>query len=138
MQARSASLTSRISYCPRKRPRWSSVPAMASTKMVSRSTFPSQSFSATSAQLGSRGTTVLFCSGDNGVYSFPSNSTCDATTFGPTFPRGCPFLTSVGGTQGVTPEVAASFSSGGLLEHLRVSNVSRRRCGRASLRCRTM
>ncbi|RPD54221.1 family S53 protease [Lentinus tigrinus ALCF2SS1-7] len=72
-----------------------------------------ESFCDVYAQLGSRGTTVLFCSGDNGVYSFPFNSTCDATTFGPTFPSGCPFLTSVGGTQGVAPEVAASFSSGG-------------------------
>ncbi|RDX41878.1 family S53 protease [Lentinus brumalis] len=65
------------------------------------------------AQLGARGTSVFFCSGDNGVYSFSFNSTCDATTFGPTFPSGCPFLTSVGGTQGFTPEVAAPFSGGG-------------------------
>ncbi|KAI0788230.1 subtilisin-like protein [Fomes fomentarius] len=64
------------------------------------------------AQLGARGTSVLFCSGDNGVYSF-NNSKCSATEFGPTFPSGCPFLTSVGGTQGIDPEVTASFSSGG-------------------------
>ncbi|CDO69677.1 hypothetical protein BN946_scf184851.g65 [Trametes cinnabarina] len=65
------------------------------------------------AQLGARGTSVFFSSGDNGVYSFGFDSTCDATTFGPTFPSTCPFLTSVGGTQGFTPEVAAAFSSGG-------------------------
>lgn len=84
------------------------------------------------AQLGARGTSVFFCSGDNGVYSFSFNSTCDATTFGPTFPSGCPLyvtssryrlsrtsdlphysLTSVGGTQGFSPEVAAPFSGGG-------------------------
>ncbi|RPD69200.1 family S53 protease-like protein [Lentinus tigrinus ALCF2SS1-7] len=64
------------------------------------------------AQLGARGTSVFFCSGDNGVYSFSFNSLCDATTFGATFPSTCPFLTSVGGTQNI-PEVAASFSGGG-------------------------
>ena len=42
------------------------------------------------AQLGARGTSVFFCSGDNGVYSFSFNSLCDATTFGPTFPSTCP------------------------------------------------
>ncbi len=42
------------------------------------------------AQLGARGTSVFFCSGDNGVYSFPFNSECSATEFGPTFPSGCP------------------------------------------------
>ncbi|RDX41880.1 family S53 protease [Lentinus brumalis] len=72
-----------------------------------------ESFCDAYAQLGARGTTVLFCSGDNGVYSFSFNSSCSATEFGPTFPSGCPFLTSVGGTQGVNPEVAAAFSSGG-------------------------
>ena len=42
------------------------------------------------AQLGARGSSVFFCSGDNGVYSFPFNSNCDNTEFGPTFPSGCP------------------------------------------------
>ncbi|KAI9064942.1 subtilisin-like protein [Trametes sanguinea] len=65
------------------------------------------------AQLGARGTSVFFASGDNGVYSFGFDSSCDATEFGPTFPSTCPFLTSVGGTQGFSPEVAAPFSSGG-------------------------
>ncbi|TFK83532.1 subtilisin-like protein [Polyporus arcularius HHB13444] len=74
-----------------------------------------QTFCNAYAQLGARGTTVLFCSGDNGVYSFGYNSQCSAagTTFGPTFPSTCPFLTSVGGTQGIDPEVVAPFSSGG-------------------------
>ncbi|KAI0752884.1 peptidase S8/S53 domain-containing protein [Daedaleopsis nitida] len=58
------------------------------------------------AQLGARGTSVFFCSGDNGVYSFGFNSDCTSTEFGPTFPSGCPFLTSVGGTEGI-PEDAA-------------------------------
>ncbi|KAI0693683.1 family S53 protease [Cerioporus squamosus] len=66
------------------------------------------------AQLGARGTSVFFCSGDNGVYSFSFDSSCDATTFAPTFPSGCPFLTSVGAATGYDgPEVAADFSGGG-------------------------
>ncbi|KAI0753211.1 family S53 protease-like protein [Daedaleopsis nitida] len=65
------------------------------------------------AQLGARGTSVFFCSGDNGVYGFPFGAECDNTEFGPTFPSGCPFLTSVGGTEGISPESTAFFSSGG-------------------------
>ncbi|KAA1474745.1 family S53 protease [Dentipellis sp. KUC8613] len=62
------------------------------------------------AQLGARGTSVLFSSGDGGV-SGSQNSQC--TTFVPTFPSTCPFVTSVGGTQGVNPETAAGLSAGG-------------------------
>ncbi|KAH9888842.1 peptidase S8/S53 domain-containing protein [Cubamyces lactineus] len=67
------------------------------------------------AQLGARGTSVFFASGDNGVYSFASDSECDRTTFGPSFPSGCPFLTSVGATTGFDSgtEVVADFSGGG-------------------------
>ncbi|KAH9923703.1 family S53 protease [Epithele typhae] len=62
------------------------------------------------AQLGARGTSILFSSGDGGVGgSHPS--VC--FNFVPTFPSGCPFLTSVGATQGTSPETAAYFSSGG-------------------------
>ncbi|RDX44573.1 subtilisin-like protein [Lentinus brumalis] len=57
------------------------------------------------AQLGTRGTTALFCSCNNGVYSFSSKSSCSATEFGPTFPGDCPLR--------VNPEVVAAFSSGG-------------------------
>ncbi|KAH9940543.1 subtilisin-like protein [Epithele typhae] len=62
------------------------------------------------AQLGARGTTVVFGSGDGGVSGI-QNTSC--TTFQPTFPSTCPFVTSVGGTKGIAPEAAASFSSGG-------------------------
>ncbi|KAI0294261.1 family S53 protease [Multifurca ochricompacta] len=62
------------------------------------------------AQLGARGTSVLFSSGDGGV-SGSKSSTC--TTFVPTFPSGCPYITSVGATTGIGPEVSANFSSGG-------------------------
>ncbi|KAF7300305.1 Peptidase S53 domain-containing protein [Mycena chlorophos] len=60
-------------------------------------------------QLGSLGTSILFSSGDGGVSGSQSQS---CTTFIPTAPSGCPFVTSVGATQGF-PETAASFSSGG-------------------------
>ncbi|KAF8516716.1 family S53 protease-like protein [Hysterangium stoloniferum] len=60
-------------------------------------------------QLGARGTSILFSSGDGGV-SGSQSQTC--TTFIPTFPSGCPFVTSIGATTGVT-ETSASFSSGG-------------------------
>ncbi|KAH8108266.1 family S53 protease-like protein [Phellopilus nigrolimitatus] len=60
-------------------------------------------------QLGARGTSILFASGDGGVGGSQSSS---CTTFVPTFPSGCPYMTSVGATTGVT-ETAADFSSGG-------------------------
>ncbi|KAI0331226.1 subtilisin-like protein [Cubamyces sp. BRFM 1775] len=63
------------------------------------------------AQLGARGTTVLFASGDGGVSGV--QATQDCTTFIPSFPSTCPFVTSVGGTTSFGPEVAVSFSSGG-------------------------
>ncbi|KAF8531378.1 subtilisin-like protein [Gautieria morchelliformis] len=61
-------------------------------------------------QLGARGVSIFFSSGDGGV-SGSQSQTC--TTFIPTFPSGCPFLTSVGATTGISPETSASFSSGG-------------------------
>ncbi|KAK3068227.1 hypothetical protein LTR53_014373 [Teratosphaeriaceae sp. CCFEE 6253] len=62
-------------------------------------------------QLGARGISVLFSSGDAGV---GSNGTCFSNTdpskrmFTPDFPTSCPWVTSVGGTQGFEPEVAVS------------------------------
>ncbi|KAI0356281.1 family S53 protease [Trametes cingulata] len=61
-------------------------------------------------QLGARGTSILFSSGDGGVSGSQSQS---CTTFIPTFPSGCPFVTSVGATTGIGPETAADFSGGG-------------------------
>lgn len=60
-------------------------------------------------QLGARGTSILFASGDGGV---AGSQTTSCSTFLPTFPSGCPFMTSVGATTGIT-ETAATFSSGG-------------------------
>ncbi|KAI0727509.1 family S53 protease-like protein [Fomitopsis betulina] len=62
------------------------------------------------AALGSAGVSVLFASGDGGVSGVQSGS---CTDFVPTFPAGCPYLTSVGGTTGYNPETAASLSGGG-------------------------
>ncbi|OSX61674.1 hypothetical protein POSPLADRAFT_1070312 [Postia placenta MAD-698-R-SB12] len=62
------------------------------------------------AQLGARGVSVIFASGDGGV-SGNKNSEC--TTFVPTFPSGCPYVTSVGATTLLPNEQAAAFSSGG-------------------------
>ncbi|KAI0029778.1 family S53 protease [Vararia minispora EC-137] len=58
-------------------------------------------------QLAARGTSALYASGDSGV-----GSNCNGAAFAPTYPSGCPYITSVGATTGV-PETAASFSTGG-------------------------
>ena len=66
------------------------------------------------AQLGSRGVSVLFSSGDSGVgAACLSNDGKNTTEFQPIFPAACPFLTSVGGTYRIDPEQATYFSSGG-------------------------
>ncbi|KAF1991424.1 tripeptidyl-peptidase 1 precursor [Aulographum hederae CBS 113979] len=68
------------------------------------------------AQLGARGISVLFSSGDAGV---GSDGTCFSNTdptkamFLPAFPAGCPWVTAVGGTEAFQPEVAVQrFASG--------------------------
>ncbi|KAH9011972.1 subtilisin-like protein [Lactarius deliciosus] len=69
------------------------------------------------AQLGARGASVLHSSGNDGV----GRGDClvkDGTgnsrvQFLPTFPSTCPWVTSVGGTTGYNPEIAASLSGGG-------------------------
>ena len=66
------------------------------------------------AQLGARGVSVLFSSGDTGVGSAcQTNDGKNTTRFLPIFPAACPFVTSVGGTYHVEPERAIAFSSGG-------------------------
>lgn len=76
--------------------------------------------------LGARGVSILFAAGDGGVSGlfgmcslfFPSIlltahlSGGDCANFVPTFPSTCPFVTSVGATTGIAPEVAAILSSG--------------------------
>ncbi|KAI8970637.1 family S53 protease-like protein [Trametes punicea] len=60
------------------------------------------------AQLGARGVSILFAAGDSGV-----GCQVNSTHFAPTFPSNCPYVTSVGGTQGYAPEEAWDGSSGG-------------------------
>ncbi|KAF2862115.1 tripeptidyl peptidase-like protein [Piedraia hortae CBS 480.64] len=68
------------------------------------------------AQLGARGITVLFSSGDYGV---GKTGTCKSTKDGqdmflPAFPAGCPWVTTVGGTANFNPETAVTrYASGG-------------------------
>jgi tripeptidyl-peptidase I len=62
------------------------------------------------AQLGARGVSLLFASGDSGV---GPNGTCitndgrNAPTFLPSFPPSCPYVTVVGATHQFQPEVVA-------------------------------
>ncbi|KDR68017.1 hypothetical protein GALMADRAFT_272863 [Galerina marginata CBS 339.88] len=67
------------------------------------------------ATLGSLGTTVFFSSGDAGVGGgdCKTNDGKNTKLFQPAFPASCPFVTAVGGTVKVNPEVAVSFSGGG-------------------------
>ncbi|KAI9710709.1 MAG: vesicle formation at the endoplasmic reticulum [Bogoriella megaspora] len=66
--------------------------------------------------LGLRGVSVLFSSGDSGPGSgCQLNDGSRKSRFLPTFPGACPYITSVGGTRNV-PEVAVEFSSGGFSE----------------------
>ncbi|KZF19081.1 tripeptidyl peptidase SED3 [Xylona heveae TC161] len=65
-------------------------------------------------QLGARGVSVIFSSGDTGVGSACQTNDGNKTTrFLPTFPASCPWVTSVGATHYVAPEAGISFSSGG-------------------------
>ncbi|KAK1758950.1 peptidase-like protein [Echria macrotheca] len=65
-------------------------------------------------QLGARGVSVIFSSGDTGVGSAcQTNDGKNTTRFLPIFPAACPWVTSVGATRYVQPEAAVGFSSGG-------------------------
>lgn len=61
------------------------------------------------AQLGLRGVSLIFSSGDSGV---GANDTCQSndgkntTMFLPAFPASCPYITAVGGTRGFPETVA--------------------------------
>ncbi|KAF8269178.1 subtilisin-like protein [Lactarius quietus] len=65
------------------------------------------------AELGSRGVTVLFASGDDGIGDRDCVDNDGYLRFRTIFPATCPFVTAVGGTTGVIPESAAKFSGGG-------------------------
>jgi len=67
------------------------------------------------AQLGARGISILFSSGDGGVGDAAGNdgSVCisndgkNTTQFMASFPPSCPYITAVGATQGFEPETVA-------------------------------
>ncbi|KXT05292.1 hypothetical protein AC578_10950 [Pseudocercospora eumusae] len=69
------------------------------------------------AQLGVRGITVIFSSGDHGVGKEGacfSNDGKKTPKFLPEFPASCPWVTAVGATAGFQPETATvGFASGG-------------------------
>ncbi|KAL4961557.1 S53 family peptidase [Aspergillus stella-maris] len=70
------------------------------------------------AQLGSRGVSILISSGDSGVGSAcQTNDGTNTTHFPPQFPASCPWVTSVGGTNGTAPEAGTYFSSGGFSDY---------------------
>ncbi|RDB19145.1 Tripeptidyl-peptidase sed3 [Hypsizygus marmoreus] len=77
------------------------------------------------AQLGARGVSLLFSSGDGGVgdsNTDPATQQCltndgrNITRFIPIFPAACPYVTAVGGTVNV-PEIAVFFSGGGFSDY---------------------
>ncbi|XDG00477.1 hypothetical protein ABKA04_000092 [Annulohypoxylon sp. FPYF3050] len=62
------------------------------------------------AQVGARGTSLLFSSGDSGVGPYGeciSNDGKNTTQFLPEFPPSCPYVTAVGATKNFEPEVVA-------------------------------
>ena len=66
------------------------------------------------AQLGARGVSMLFSSGDTGVgYYCAKNDGSYSPRFEATWPASCPFVTAVGGTYAINPERAVGFSGGG-------------------------
>ena len=64
------------------------------------------------AQLGARGVSVFFGSGDGGVSGVQAPGSCKSNVDGkkifvPLFPSSCPYVTSVGATVNFAPEVVA-------------------------------
>jgi len=64
-------------------------------------------------QLGGRGVSVIFSSGDSGPGNACVSNINNGTIFEPTYPAGCPWVTSIGATIGTNPERAVTYSSGG-------------------------
>lgn len=62
-------------------------------------------------ELGVRGVSLIFASGDAGVAGV-RNESC-GSEFHPTFPASCPWITAVGATKGFEPEVAVTAYGSG-------------------------
>ncbi|KAB8298595.1 hypothetical protein EYC80_000774 [Monilinia laxa] len=72
--------------------------------------------------LGIRGISVLESSGDTGVGAgCVANDGSNSPYFQAQFPGTCPYITSVGGTQAVSPEVAWKDGSGGFSSYFRTA-----------------
>ncbi|TFK88148.1 family S53 protease [Polyporus arcularius HHB13444] len=95
------------------------LPSVITTSYVFQETEDLASFAQTLcnayARLGAMGTSVIFAAGDCGVAGgfLQTPADCVDKPFVPTFPSTCPYVTSVGATQGLEPEVAWTSSSGG-------------------------
>ncbi|TFY50508.1 hypothetical protein EVG20_g11477, partial [Dentipellis fragilis] len=86
--------------------------------LLNQTTIPqtiSTSYGDDEQTLGAQGVSLLFSSGDSGVGGGDCelNDGSGKTQFLPNFPASCPFVTTVGGTTSVNPEVTASLSGGG-------------------------
>ena len=69
-------------------------------------------------QLGTRGVSIITAAGNRGPgVSCMANDGSNATRFMPAFPASCPYVTTLGATEGNTPEKAINFSSGGFSDH---------------------
>ncbi|KAG8678870.1 hypothetical protein FRC08_017416 [Ceratobasidium sp. 394] len=80
------------------------------------------------AQLGARGVSLLFASGDGGVGEgecLTDSGVLPEKRFVPTFPATCPFVTSVGATYAVSPEIGAPFSQGGFSDYFEIPDYQR-------------
>jgi tripeptidyl-peptidase I len=64
-------------------------------------------------QLGARGVSIVFSSGDSGPGGSCIRMSDRKPYFQSGFPAACPWITSIGGTRGQAPEVGVRFSSGG-------------------------
>ena len=65
------------------------------------------------SQVAARGVSVIVSSGDSGSGSNCSETDPSKFLYTPAFPASCPFVTAVGATYHVVPEIAVSFSGGG-------------------------
>jgi tripeptidyl-peptidase-1 len=65
------------------------------------------------AQIAARGTSVMVSSGDGGSGADCHELSNTTLQYVPAFPASCPFVTAVGATVQVVPEVAVGFSGGG-------------------------
>lgn len=65
------------------------------------------------SQLGARGVSILVASGDSGVGGAGDCTEDGVKQFATSFPASCPWVTTVGGTSGVSPEAAWTDGGGG-------------------------